>query len=109
MDDDAFARRLESGYVSTGKGMYNLITVKEDIDIVDAPICRIVEDFPSFVSYTGIAPNTKRHLPKTKDLYTNGGKFAFVGHDSKQVIADSKEFARICNEEYDRVYTLADE
>lgn len=106
-DPDKFAQHKREGYKTTGKGYYKVLRVKEAIDIVDAPICRIAEKMPSFISYVGIEPNKKLHMKKTVDLYTNGGKFAFASHDVNQAKADCDEISRIERDEYYSMWTLA--
>ena len=100
-DPENFKKRVKEGYKTTGKGYFKLLRVLEDIDIVDAPICRIAEAMPSFISYVGIEPNKKLHLPKTVDLYTSGGKFSFASHDAAQAKRDCDEIDRIERDEYD--------
>lgn len=100
-DDEKFAQRKAEGYKTTGKSYYKVLRILEDIDIVDAPICRIAESLPSFINYVGIAPNKKMHMNKTVDLYSNGGKFAFASYDVGQAKADCEEISRIERDEYD--------
>lgn len=107
LDEDKFTERMKTGYKTAGKGYFKLLRVLESIDIVDAPICRIAEKMPSFISYVGIEPNKKLHMTKTVDLYTNGGKFAFASHDAQQAKHDCMEIDRIEREEYDSMWTLA--
>lgn len=106
-EPEKFAERKAAGYKTTGKGVFKLLRVLEDIDIVDAPICRIAESMPSFIFYKGIEPNKKLHMPKTINLYSNGGKFAFASHDAEQVYKDVAEMSRIERDEYDSMWTLA--
>ena len=107
LDVEAFNKHMEEGYKTPGKGYFKLLRILEDIDIVDAPICRIAESMPSFISYVGIEPNKAMHLPKTINLYTNGGKFAFASTDVEQAKADCMELDRIEKEEYETMFTLA--
>lgn len=102
-----FQERLKVGYQTTGKGFFKLLRVLEDIDIVDAPICRIAKAMPSFIFYKGIEEHTKMHLPKTINLYTNGGKLAFASKDIDQAKRDCEEIDRIEREEYDSMYVKA--
>lgn len=104
---EKFAKHKQEGYKTTGKGYFKLLRILEDIDIVDAPICKIAESLPSFINYKGIAPNKKLHMKKTVDLYTNGGKFAFASKDVEQAKADCMEIDRIEREEYDSMFVLA--
>lgn len=109
LDPAKFKQRLSDGYKTTGKGYFKLLRILEDIDIKDAPICRVVEKMPSFIEYVGIKPNEKMHLPKTINLYTNGGKFSFASHDPQLAIQDCSELDRIEREEYDSMFVLDDE
>lgn len=107
MDEEKFAERLAAGYKSAGKGYYKLLRILEPIDIVDAPIYRVAKAMPSFVFCKGLYENRKMHLPKTINLYTNGGKIALASHDTEQAKKDYEEISRIENEEYDTMFTLA--
>lgn len=100
-DPDKFKEHMNAGYKTTGKGFFKLLRVLEDIDIVDAPICKIAEKLPSFISYVGIEPDKKLHMKKTVDLYTNGGKFSFASHDAAQAKRDCDEIDRIEKQDYD--------
>ena len=107
LDPQKFAERKKTGYTTAGKGYYKVLRILEDIDIVDAPVCRMAEAMPSFLGCKGIEPNKKMHLPKTVDLYSNGGKFSFASHDPAQAKKDYLELDRIEREEYDSMFTLA--
>lgn len=105
LNPDKFNKRKLQEYDPPGKGFHIIMIVKEDIDIVDAPVCRIAKKFPTYMGHIGIQDNKKMHLKKTQDLYSNGGKFLFASHDIDQVLADSKEFLRLEEEEYETLYT----
>lgn len=107
LDEDAFNKRKEQGYNPTGKGCFKTLIIKEDIDIVDAPIVRVAKSLPTFVSCVGLYEHTPMHLNKTIDLYSSGGKLSFAGSNVEQVIKDREEIRRIEREEYDTMFTLA--
>lgn len=107
LNPDKFEERKKTGYTTTGKGYLKVLRILEDIDIVDAPICRMAETLPSLISYKGIEPNKKMHLPKTVDLYSNGGKFYLASNDPIQAKNDCMELDRIEKEEYNSMFTLA--
>ncbi|MDO5328499.1 MAG: ATP-grasp domain-containing protein [Coriobacteriia bacterium] len=107
LDHDAFMKRKQRGYNPPGKGCFKTLIVREDIDIVDAPIVRVAKSLPTFVSCVGLYEHTPMHLKKTIDLYSNGGKLSFASSDVAQVIADREEIRRIERDEYDTMFTLA--
>lgn len=107
LDKDKFNQRKNAPYNPSGKGFHVILVVKEDMDIIDAPVCRIAQKFPTSMGYVGIEQNTPMHLKKTTDLYSNGGKFLFAGSDIDQVIKDAHEFLRLEDDEYDSFYTKA--
>ncbi|MDO5329256.1 MAG: ATP-grasp domain-containing protein [Coriobacteriia bacterium] len=103
---EKFKKRMSMDYFTPGKGYLKTLIIKDEIDILDAPICRTAKELPTFFMLKDIDEKCPMHLVKTIDLSTTGGKIFFVSDDSEQVTKDCKEICRLEEEEYDKLYTI---
>ena len=107
LDAAGFEAHYKAGYKPAGKGYFKTIITPYDCDIVDAPVVRFAKQLPSFINVTGIEEHTKRHMPRTIDLYSNGGKIALAHKDPQIVEADERKLDDLLKNHFEEAFTLA--